>query len=111
MIIPVPEVGTPAMQLFSQWYQRTAPGADVDFFAVLGWVAGEMVARAIGNAGPDPTQAKVVAELQKFTRFESDYVAPINTAQKKITGCFLVVEVKGGKWTKIHPDGDGFACP
>jgi ABC-type branched-subunit amino acid transport system substrate-binding protein len=111
MIFHVPEEGTPAMQTFSQWYQRTAPGADVDFFSVLGWVAGEMVARAIGNAGPDPTQAKVVAELQKFTNYESEYVAPINPAQKRITNCFLVLEVKGGKWTKIHPAGSGFACP
>ncbi|HJR26356.1 MAG TPA: ABC transporter substrate-binding protein, partial [Acidimicrobiales bacterium] len=110
MIFHVPEEGTPAMQLFSQWYQRTAAGADVDFFAITGWVAGEMVARAILNAGPDPTKAKVVAELQKFTNYESDYVAPINPAQKKITNCFLVVEVKGGKWTKIHPSGGGFAC-
>jgi ABC-type branched-subunit amino acid transport system substrate-binding protein len=111
MIFHVPEENTPAMQIFSQWYQRTSPGADVDFFAVMGWVAGEMVTRAILNAGPDPTKAKVVGELQKFTNYESDYVAPINPAQKKITDCFLVVEVKGGKWTKIHPDGAGFACP
>ena len=98
------------MQLFSQWYQRAAPGADPDFFALEGWVAGEMVARAIANAGPDPTQAKVVAELQKFTNYESDYVAPINPAGKKSTSCFLVLEVKGGKWTKVHPSGGGFAC-
>jgi hypothetical protein len=106
----VPEEGTPAMQAFSQWYQRTAPGADVDFFAVLGWVAGEMVTRAIANAGPDPTQAKVIAEALKFTNYQSDYVAPINPAQKKTPNCFLVVEVQGGKWVKIHPSGSGFAC-
>ncbi len=110
LIFHVPEESSPAMQLFSQWYGRAAPGADVDFFAILGWVAGEMVARAIRDAGPDPTKAKVVAELRKFTAYESEYVAPINPAQKKITDCFLVVEVKGGEWTKIHPSGAGFAC-
>jgi ABC-type branched-subunit amino acid transport system substrate-binding protein len=110
LIFHVPEEGTPAMQIFSQWYQRTSPGADVDFFAVLGWVAGEMVARAIANAGPDPTQAKVVAEAQKFTNYQSDYVAPINPAQKKSPNCFLVVEVQNAKWVKIHPEGSGFAC-
>ena len=110
LIFHVPEEGTPAMQTFSQWYQRTSPGADVDFFAVLGWVAGEMVTRAIANAGPDPTQAKVIAEAQKFTNYQSEYVAPINPAQKKTPSCFLVVEVQGGKWVKIHPSGSGFAC-
>jgi ABC-type branched-subunit amino acid transport system substrate-binding protein len=100
----------PAMATFNTWYGRVAPGADVDFFAVFGWVAGEMVARAIANAGPDPTQAKVVAELQKFPDYQSEYVSPVNVAQKKTPRCFEVVEVQNGKWVKIHPTNAGFAC-
>ena len=113
MIFHVPEeaASVPAMGTFSQWYQRTAPGADVDFFAVLGWVAGEIVAKAIANAGPDPTQAKVIAELGKFTAYESEIVSQINLAGKKTPKCFIVVEVQGGKWVKVHPSGAGFACP
>ena len=110
LIFHVPEENTPAMQIFSEWYRRTAPGSDVDFFSVLSWVAGEVLVRAIAAAGPDPTQAKVVAELQKFTNYQSDYVAPINIAGKRPSNCFLVVEVQNGKWTKIHPEGSGFAC-
>jgi ABC-type branched-subunit amino acid transport system substrate-binding protein len=100
----------PAMKTFSDWYARVAPGADVDFFAVLGWVAAEIAVKAISNAGPDPTQAKVIAELKKFTNYESEVVSPINIAGKKIPRCFEVVEVKNGKWTKIHPTDAGFAC-
>ena len=69
-----------------------------------------MVATAIRNAGPDPTQAKVIAELQKFTELRVRVRSPINIAGKKTPKCFIVVEVKGGKWTKIHPSGAGFAC-
>jgi ABC-type branched-subunit amino acid transport system substrate-binding protein len=112
MIFHVPEEAStvPAMATFNTWYQRTAPGADVDFFAVLGWIAGEIVSKAILNAGPEPTQAKVIAELSKFTSYESDYISPINLAGKKTPRCFEVVEVQGGKWVKIHPTNAGYAC-
>jgi hypothetical protein len=99
------------VQAFNTWYARTAPGADVDFFALMGWVAGQLFVRALTAAGPDPTQAKLVAELSKLTHFESDMVSPINPAGKKFSPCFLVVKVKGGKWQKEFPDGPGFSCP
>ena len=112
MIFHVPEEApsVPAMQIFNEWYAKTAPGADVDFFAVLGWIAGEVVSKAILNAGAEPTQAKVIAELRKFTNYESEFISPVNIAGKKLPRCFQVVQVKGGKWVKIHPSGSGFAC-
>jgi hypothetical protein len=112
MIFHVPEeaAAVPAMKTFNEWYGKTAPGADVDFFAVLGWVSAEVASKAILNAGPDPTQAKVIDELRKFTNYSSDYLSPVNIAGKKLPKCFIVVEVKGGKWVKTHPDGSGFAC-
>ncbi len=112
LIFHVPEEAAtnPAMKTFSTWYARVAPGADVDFFSLVGWVAGEMITRAIAGAGPDPTQAKVYEQLKTFTNYQSDYVVPLNPAQKKTPNCFEMVEVKGGRWVKIHPTGAGFAC-
>ncbi len=112
MIFHVPEEASsvPAMKVFNEWYGKTAPGADVDFFAVLGWVAAEAAVKAISNAGPDPTQAKVIAELRKFTNYSSEVLSPVNMAEKKLPKCFIVVEVKGGKWVKVHPADSGFVC-
>ncbi len=111
MIFHVPEENTPAMQIFSQWYQRTAPGADVDFFSVVGWVAGEIITRAIANAGPDPTPGEGRRPSCRSSRTTSPSTStPLNIAGKKPTHCFLVLQVKSGKWTKIHPEGPGFAC-
>ena len=61
-IFHIPEdVGTnPAMATFNTWYARTAPGADVDFFSIVSWVAGEMLVKALrhGRPGPDPGQGR-----------------------------------------------------
>ena len=109
LIFNIPEEGTAEVNLMKQWYERTAPGADLDFFSLLSWVAGEMLVQALRAAGPDPTQEKIVAELSKLTEFKSTIAAPINPAGKKPSPCFHVVEVKGGKWQKQHP-ASGFDC-
>jgi ABC-type branched-subunit amino acid transport system substrate-binding protein len=112
LIFAVPEEkgSVPGMADFDTWYKRTAGGADADFFAVLSWVAASMFVEALKAAGPDPTQAKIVAHMKTVTQFTGGgIVAPINPAQKKQTACYQILEIKGGKWIKQHP-AKGFAC-
>ncbi|MFP5254470.1 MAG: ABC transporter substrate-binding protein [Acidimicrobiia bacterium] len=112
LIFAIPEEAgqNPAMAQFNEWYARTAPGQDVDFFALVGWVAADMFVTALRAAGPDPTQAKIIAELSKLTAFEANgAVGKINPAQKKNTGCYHIIAVEGGKWVKKHP-AKGFVC-
>jgi ABC-type branched-subunit amino acid transport system substrate-binding protein len=112
LIFAIPEEAgsNPAMAALTTWYGRTAPGADLDFFSLASWVAADMFVTALKAAGPDPTQAKIAAELAKLTSFNGGgLVANINPAQKKTTGCYHVISVKGGKWAKSFP-GQGFQC-
>ena len=110
LIFAIPEEsGNPAIDAFNTWYGRTAPGADVDFFALAAWVAADMFVKSLTAAGPDPTQAKILAELAKLTSFSNGLVQNINPAQKKAVGCFHVISVKGGKWVKTFP-ARGFQC-
>ena len=113
LIFAVPEEkgSVPGMADFDTWYKRTAGGADADFFAVLS-LGGRRACswRPCKAAGPDPTQAKIVAHMKTVTNYTGGgIVAPINPAQKKAAACFQVLEVKGGKWVKQHP-AKGFAC-
>ena len=41
----------PAMQTLLEWYGRTAPGSDPDFFAIMSWAAADMFVRALRDAG------------------------------------------------------------
>lgn len=110
LIFAVPEDGSPAIQQFKTWYERTAPGADPDFFAILSWVAADLFVNALRAAGPDPTQASILEQMRTVTQYDGGgLVAPINPAQKKQPQCFHVVEVKGGRWVKTFP-GQGFQC-
>ena len=76
LIFAIPEEGAanPAIAQFNTWYARTAPGADIDFFALASWVAADMFVTALNAAGSDPTQAKILAELQKMTSFSNGMV-------------------------------------
>jgi ABC-type branched-subunit amino acid transport system substrate-binding protein len=108
--IPEEKGSVPGMAQFDTWYRRTAGSLDADFFAVLSWVAASMFVEALRAAGPDPSQAKIVAHMKTVTKFTGGgIVAPINPAQKKGATCFQVIEIKGGKWVKQHP-AKGFAC-
>jgi ABC-type branched-subunit amino acid transport system substrate-binding protein len=112
LIFAVPEEGAanPAIQQFQTWYRRTAPGADMDFFAVLSWVGADMFVHALKAAGPDPTQAKIAGFMQKLTDYSGGgLVSHVNTAQKKAPRCFHVLEVKGGRWVPTYPT-KGFTC-
>ena len=110
LIFDVPETGGAAISQFKTWYQRTAPGADMDFFAILSWVAADMFVGALRGAGAEPTQAKVLAEMRKLTSYTGGgLVGGTNPAQKQQPKCYHVIEVKGGKWVKTHP-AKGFQC-
>jgi ABC-type branched-subunit amino acid transport system substrate-binding protein len=110
LIFDVPESGGAAIGQFKTWYQRTAPGADMDFFAILSWVAADMFVNALRGAGPDPTQAKLLEQMRKVTNYTGNgLVGGINPAQKKQPKCWHIVEVQGGKWVKTQP-AKGFQC-
>src|SRR3546814_405658 len=101
LIFAVPEDGSPKMQEMKTWYERTAPGADLDFFAILSWVAADIFVTALRAAGPDPTQASILEHLNGMKEYTGDgLVAPINIADKKLTQCFQILEVRGGAWHK-----------
>ncbi|MEX2292465.1 MAG: ABC transporter substrate-binding protein [Acidimicrobiales bacterium] len=111
LIFAIPEERTnAATQQLAAWYARTAPGADLDFFSVVAWLAADMFVTALRATGSDPTQAKIIAEAKKFTNYTGDgLVGGINSAQKRQPKCFNVIEVKNGKWVKTFP-AKGFQC-
>ena len=101
----------PAVKDFVTWYERTNPGADIDFFAIESWVAVDMYVKALRQIDGPPTRDKVMAQLRTFTDYDANGMkAPINPAQKKSAKCFLVAEVEGGKWIRTHPAKPGFDC-
>lgn len=103
--------GNKAMDNFLTWFQRTAPGSDPDFFAVLAWTSAELFVNALKAAGPKPTRDTVLAELRKINKFDAGGIlAGVDPAGKHWAKCFMVVKVVGGKWQRTEPAGTGFRC-
>jgi hypothetical protein len=101
----------PAMAAFVEWYERTNPGAPVDFFSVMSWAATDLLVRGIRGAGPAPTRDSVIAALQAITDFDADgLLAPRNPSAKTIGNCFVVVTVEGGEWKRVDPESGFVNC-
>lgn len=98
-----------SMAAFVEWYQRTAPGSNPDFFSVMGWAAADMMVQALEAAGPAPTRDKVMSFLQGLRSFDAHGIlAPNDPAGKRASPQFLIVTVTGGQWVREHP-ASGFA--
>ncbi len=109
--IPEDAASVPPVNDFITWYERTNPGADVDFFAIYGWVAAKMYVDVLRTVSGPPTRDKVLAKFQALTSYDADgMIAPVNPAQKQGATCFLIAKVDKGKWVRMHPDSPGFDC-
>ena len=94
----------PGMAAFIEWYQRTNPGSNPDFFSIIGWAAADMMVQAIEMAGPAPTRDKVLAALQSFHAFDAHgVIAPCDPAGKRPPTSFMVATVTGGQWKREFP--------
>jgi ABC-type branched-subunit amino acid transport system substrate-binding protein len=108
--IPEDRGSNQAVAKLHEWYTKSNPGLDFDFFAIMGWIAADMFVTALRSTGPNPTRESLHAELSKFTAYQGGgIVGTINPAQKKPAQCFMVAKVANGSWQREFP-GQGFQC-
>ncbi len=102
----------PAVALFDKWMKKVDPKAHVDTYALYGWSAAELFVQALRAAGPTPTRASLIAQLNKITTFDAGgLIAPGNPAQKVPETCWILVQVVNGHWQRVHPSPkSGFLC-
>jgi hypothetical protein len=69
-----------------------------------------MFTDAAKAVGPRLTRQAVLAQMAKLTRYDGNGIIGVgNPAQKVPTTCYLVYQVKGGKWVRLDP-AQGFRC-
>jgi len=103
------EGGVPATQTFAQWYARSNPGLDLDFFSVMGWTAAELCVEGLKAAGGGPTRAKVTQALSGIHNWSANGMeTPRDPANHTFPLSFAIVGVRGGKWVRLYPS-QGFA--
>ena len=103
--------GNKEVGLFNTWLKKTHPNANADLFTVFGWSSARLFVQALQAAGPKATRAGVMAELRKVNKFDSNtLLASAGPASKTPPVCFVIIQVKGGKFARVDPAGDGYDC-
>jgi ABC-type branched-subunit amino acid transport system substrate-binding protein len=102
----------PAVALFDKWFYKTNPGKHIDTYALYGWTNAQLFVQALRAAGPQPTRASLLTQLNKVTSFNANgLLATANPAQKRPELCWIMVKVANGNWQRTTPDPkSGFVC-
>jgi ABC-type branched-subunit amino acid transport system substrate-binding protein len=101
----------PEVAAFDTWMRRLDPNAILDVFSIFGWTSCVMFVQAAKAAGPHLTRASLLAQLAKITSFDGNgLLAPANPAGKVPPTCYLMLQVKNGKWQRRDGPNAGFRC-
>ena len=100
----------PADKLFLQYIKKVNSSWVPDLYTLFGWASANLFVQALQAAGPHPTRGAVIAQLKKITNFDANgMVSPVNPAQKKPSGCYVIATIKNGKFVRVTPKS-GFLC-
>lgn len=102
----VPEVG-----LYQQWMKRNNPKANLDVFSMYGWTSAKLFVQALKDAGPKATRAGLLASLKKVQEYDADgMLAPSGPATKRPATCYVLWQIKSGKYVRIDSPPNGYRC-
>jgi hypothetical protein len=105
----------PAVAMFDKYVTAVDPKVfdSVEPLAGLyGWASAMLFVQALKAAGPNPTRAGLLAQLNKVTSFNAGGLTPTaNPAKNLPSKCFLIAQFKNGVWTRVAPSPkSGFVC-
>jgi ABC-type branched-subunit amino acid transport system substrate-binding protein len=101
----------PEVKLFNEWVQKIKPGYKPDLFATFAWSSGRLLFQAMEAAGAKAKRADVIAALKKIDEFSANgLLAPAGPASKRPPECYLIAQLKGGKWSRFDTPPPGYRC-
>jgi ABC-type branched-subunit amino acid transport system substrate-binding protein len=101
----------PAVKEFQKWTDVVAKDRTKDIFSAYGWASAQLFVQALKQAGPKAKRADVMKALKTITKFDADgLLASANPAGKKPATCWLLAQVKGGKYSRVDTPATGFRC-
>jgi ABC-type branched-subunit amino acid transport system substrate-binding protein len=99
------------VDLFLTWLKKTHPNANADLFTAYGWASARLFAQALQAAGPKATRPSLIAALKGINQFDSNgLLAPANPAGKGAAFCYVIVNIKGGKFLRASDSASGYRC-
>lgn len=101
----------PEVALYQQWMKRNNPKANLDVFSMYGWTSAKLFVQALKDAGPKATRAGLLASLKKVRDYDADgMLAPSGPASKRPATCYVLWQIKGGKYVRVDTPATGYRC-
>jgi len=102
----VPEVAT-----FDHWIKSAFPSFAIDQFSATSWANTALFVQALKMAGPHLTRQGLLTALSQIHIF-NDYgmMTPTDISSKQSSICYLLLQIKGGKYVKVDDPSTGFRC-
>ena len=100
----------PAVNTFLSEMSTAKPNATPDLYSVEAWSAGQLLIKAMQDAGANVTPSSVLQSLKNVTSFDADgLISPADPGQKQGTKCVVMANVQNDKWVRVEPSS-GFDC-
>ena len=101
----------PEIALFDQWMKKDFSSFPIDQFSNASWANAALFVEALKRAGPQVTRAKLLAALAQIHSFSDNGTFPdTDVASKKNSICYMLLQIKGGKYVKVDTPPKGFRC-
>jgi ABC-type branched-subunit amino acid transport system substrate-binding protein len=99
------------VDLFLTWLKKTHPSANADLFTVYGWTSARLFVQALQAAGPQAKRATLIAAMKNIHQFDANGIlAPADPAGKGAAYCYVIVDIKGGKFVRAPDSASGYRC-
>ena len=93
------------------WLEKVHPGSKADLFGMNAWAAAKLYFDALLKVGPNADSELVSAEVGKVTDYDADgAIATASPGNRTPATCWIVAEIKNGKYQRIEPADKGFSC-
>lgn len=112
MFLGEDRASVPAVDEYLTWLKKVHPSAKADLFGANAWAAAMLYTEARATAGgKDAEPEDVVKALIGTTSFDAGgMIAESNPGDQKPSTCWMVGQIKGGKYVRLEPSDKGFSC-
>ena len=101
----------PELALYQQWMRKTRPDAPLDLYSMYAWSSAKLFVEALKKAGPKPTRASVLAAVKAIGTYDAGGVInPGNPGAKKPSQCYVLWQIKGGKYVREATPPGKYRC-
>jgi hypothetical protein len=100
----------PELQLYEQWLQRVAPGAQPDYFGMYAWSAGRLFQKAATIVGAKLTRKALFVAVKGIHSWNDFGMHTAHDIGAKREGnCTLYIEIKNDQFVRAFP-ASGWTC-